>query len=124
MNPGSYYVYGISDNSNGSGATHTWTGDGTNDLASNPDNWSNDSVPQNGDDVIFDGTSIKDCNWNFDISIHSLRLNLGYSGTVTLYSSLSIYVDSTISDGTLIIDDLVVHGNGQSAYSPGQITIN
>ena len=71
-------------------ATLTWSGGGTDTLASNPVNWSGNVSPQNGDDVIFDGTSTKDCIWNLDIALSSLNINSGYSGTVLLNSNLVI----------------------------------
>jgi len=71
-------------------ATLTWSGGGTDTLASNPHNWSGNVSPSNGDDVIFDGTSSKDCTWDLDIALSSLGVHTGYSGTVLLNSNLVI----------------------------------
>ena len=54
MPTGDYYVYGITSLSS-SGTTRLWTGGGIDALASNAAHWSGNAVPQNGDDVIFNG---------------------------------------------------------------------
>jgi len=123
MTPGVYYIYGIT-NFSGSGTTRTWTGGGADTLASNTANWSDNSIPQNGDDVIFDSTSVKDCNWDINVPIHSISLNQGYKGTVTITSAIPLSGDSIIADGTLITGNATFYGNGQHAYSSGPITIN
>ncbi|MBI5665467.1 MAG: alkaline phosphatase [Nitrospirae bacterium] len=123
MSPGVYYIYGISKIS-GSGLTHIWTGGGADTLASNAANWSDNSAPQNGDDVIFNGTSVKDCSWDITVPIHSISLNSGYAGTVTVNTILSMTGDSIISDGRLVAGDTVFYGNGLEVYSIGPITIN
>ena len=122
MTPGVYYIYGVT-NLGGSGTTRIWTGGGADTLASDAANWSGSSVPYNGDDVIFDDTSVKDCDWDIDVPIHSIRMNSGYTGTVTVDSSLSISDDLIISDGKLITGNAIIFGNGASVYSPGTITI-
>ena len=122
MTPGVYYIYGVT-NLGGSGTTRIWTGGGADTLASDAANWSGSSVPYNGDDVIFDDTSVKDCDWDIDVPIHSIRMNSGYTGTVTVDSSLTISDDLIISDGKLITGNAIIFGNGASVYSPGTITI-
>ncbi len=77
----------------------TWTGGGGDNLASNSANWVNNEAPQNGDNVVFDG--VEDCTWDINISPASLKLNTGYSGTVTLNSNLTINGPLTITSGTL-----------------------
>ncbi len=81
-----------------------WTGGGVNNLASNPANWLSSIVPQNGDSVLFNGSSAKSCNWNINVSIASLNLNPGYSGVFTLNTDMSITGSLVISDGTFMTD--------------------
>jgi hypothetical protein len=71
-------------------ATLTWTGGGADNLASNPSNWSGNAVPQNGDEIIFDGTSTKDCTWDLNIMLSSVTITSAYTGTITLNPYLSI----------------------------------
>ncbi|MBI5055578.1 MAG: alkaline phosphatase [Nitrospirae bacterium] len=135
MQPGSYYIYGITGDGSGSGscATRTWTGLGIDNLASNAQNWSGNTVPQNWDNVIFDGTSVENCDWDINASLSSLSLNSGYSGTVSVNSILLISGDLIVSDGILIQNENITVGSGGGscsggsqvgAYSPGHITIN
>ncbi len=81
---------------NANAATVTWTGDGADNLASNPDNWSGNTKPQNGDDVIFDSTS-KYCTWDLSVKLASLSINSGYSGKVTLSSSSTLTIAKNIT---------------------------
>ncbi len=71
-------------------ATLTWSGGGADTLASNPDNWAGNVSPRNGDDVIFDGLSSKNCLWDLDIVVSSFGIYAGYAGTVVLDANLVI----------------------------------
>ncbi len=73
-------------------ATLTWDGGGTNNLASNRVNWSGNVIPQNGDNVIFDGTSIKNCTWDLEITLASLTKKSGYTGKITKISGVSLTI--------------------------------
>lgn len=73
-----------------SAATLVWSGEGTDDLASNPVNWSGSVAPQRRSDVVFDSTSSKDCTWDLNITISSFNINPGYNGTVTIDTGLII----------------------------------
>jgi hypothetical protein len=122
VTPGVYYVYGII-NYSANGSTHIWTGGGADNLASTAANWSNNFVPQNGDTIIFNGTSAKDCNWDINALVHSVNIDSGYNGIFTINSNLSPTGDFIISDGKVIVEDVAFLGNDQSTYSPGQITV-
>jgi hypothetical protein len=74
-------------NINANAATVTWTGAGIDNLASNPANWSGGIVPLNGDKIIFDSASSKDCTWNLTVSLASLSIKTGYTGKVSLPSA-------------------------------------
>jgi hypothetical protein len=78
----------------------TWTGGGSNELASNPANWSIGLLPQNGDKVVFDNTSQINCIWDLNINPASLSIT-GYSGTITLNNSLTINENLMIAGGIL-----------------------
>ena len=80
----------------------TWTGNGTDNLASNPDNWSGMLIPQNGDYIIFGSSSIEDCDWDIPLSIHTLNIDFSYSGTVIINSDLTISNNLIVSGGTII----------------------
>jgi len=61
-----------------------WIGAGLTNLASDPDNWDLGIVPTSEHDVIFDGTSVKNCTWDIDatlVTVNSLMILTGYTGT-------------------------------------------
>jgi hypothetical protein len=97
----------------------TWTGEGSDDLASNPANWTGGTVPRDGDNIDFD-EGMKDCLWDLGISPASLKMGDGFTGTVTLITGLSIAGDLSIeggflnsNDNALIVDgDLLIGLNG------------
>ncbi len=125
MTPGTYYIYGITTDVTGN--DKTWTGGGDVDTrASTAANWSGNTIPRNGDNVIFDGTSTNDCNWDMNVLINSMSLISGYKGIVTINSFLTNYTDITINDGMFIQNETLKVGEVNSyinAYSYGQITI-
>jgi hypothetical protein len=67
-----------------------WTGLGADQLASTADNWSGSAVPMNGNGVVFDGTSSKECSWDMTVILASLNINSGYTGKVTIDAYLTI----------------------------------
>ena len=58
-----------------SAATITWSGGGADNNWNTALNWSGGSVPGSGDNVIFDGTSTKNCTINVNISVVSVTIN-------------------------------------------------
>ncbi|NLB54583.1 MAG: hypothetical protein GX811_02240, partial [Lentisphaerae bacterium] len=92
---------------NSEAAERTWTGGGANALASTAANWSDNTVPIEGDDIILNSTSEdKDMTWNLDISVQSWSQN-DYNGTVTFtmeytgsFTNLHIIGDCVINSGT------------------------
>ena len=69
----------------------TWSGGGIDNFASTPANWSGNVIPANGDSIIFDATSSKDCTWDLNQTYGSLTLQGGYTGTVTIVSALELW---------------------------------
>lgn len=72
--------------------TVTWDGEGLDYLASNSYNWSNNTAPQYGDDVVFDGTSSKDCTWDLNVTLNALSNRAGYTGKITKISSVTLTI--------------------------------
>jgi len=99
-------------------ANVTWTGSGTDNLASNPANWSGNTKPQYGDNVVFDGTSTKDCTWDLTVSLASLSINTGYTGKVTLSSS------STLTIAKNFVSPSAPSGLTATAVSSSQINLS
>lgn len=64
-------------------ATRTWDGEGATPKASNNLNWSDNTVPVDGDSVIFDGTSSDDCDWDLSVTLVSFTTTTEYEGEIT-----------------------------------------
>lgn len=111
--------------------TINWTGGGTDNLASNPANWSGGVVPQNGDEVVFDNTTSEECIWNINI-IPDFVSFIGYTGTVTLNSNLTINGSLTVTSGILDLNNmnlnvdgyLLITGGGSLYATSSTITVN
>ncbi|RJQ57078.1 MAG: hypothetical protein C4526_00030 [Nitrospiraceae bacterium] len=108
----------------------TWNGGGADSLASNPANWSDNVIPQNGDKVLFDETTTKDCIWDINVAPASMSLT-GYTGTATLNTSLTINGSLGILSGVLnlnnrnldIGDYLLIGINGNLYATSSTITV-
>ncbi len=85
----------------------TWDGGGATNNWSEPANWSGDVVPVASDDVVFDGTSTKDCLVNVNISLNTINLNAGYTGTVSMGSGFTANItnSSSLNSGTFTAND-------------------
>ncbi len=92
--------------------TIVWTGLGINNLASNQGNWSGNAVPRDGDKIVFNDSSPKDCTWDISIFPALFTTSSDYTGTVVLNNYLSITGNLTIANGTLDLNDndLMVYG--------------
>jgi hypothetical protein len=89
-------------------AVRTWTA-AANGAWSTASNWSGNLVPTINDDVIFDGTSVRNCAINVAGSgavCKSLSINSGYTGAVTLASNRLLSVNGNFiqSDGTFNVN--------------------
>ncbi len=92
--------------------TIAWTGQGINNLASNQSNWSGNAVPNDGDKIVFNDSSSRDCTWDISISPTLFSTSSAYTGTLTLNTSLSIAGNLTIAKGTVDLNNnaLMVYG--------------
>jgi phosphodiesterase/alkaline phosphatase D-like protein len=92
--------------------TKVWTGLGNNSIWSDPENWSGQSVPVSGDDVIFDGTNTNNVVADYIADdLGSVTLDTGYTGTVTITpyaqnNTLGVFNADTITvnQGTLLFE--------------------
>lgn len=71
-------------------ATVTWDGGGADNNWSTDENWSGDSAPGSSDDVVFDGTSVKDSSIDTDFTINSIVINDNYSGEINHAASVTL----------------------------------
>jgi len=70
----------------------TWDGGGSGNLASDAANWSGDILPSDGDAILFDATSPKDCLWDLVGTFYSFHLEGGYFGSATLTLPLTLSI--------------------------------
>jgi len=94
-----------------------WTGAVDND-ASNPGNWADNVLPQNGENILFDGSSSANCTWNINITPKLLVLSTGYGGTVTLNAALSMTGSLTVSGGVLALTNKALSVDGYLLINP------
>ncbi|NLB55877.1 MAG: hypothetical protein GX811_08965 [Lentisphaerae bacterium] len=88
--------------------TCTWTGNGTDELASTPENWSDNTAPVAGDAIVLDSSTDKNMTWDLNIPVQSWTQD-GYEGVATIltvYSPTEFYVfringDCIVNSGTL-----------------------
>ncbi len=106
-----------------------WTGLGTTNNWNDALNWSTLAVPgttaTTGEDIVFDGTSVKNCIVDIDIDVNTLTVGPGYSGTIDFQSSLPVInSDYSQSSGVVIAttDEFIIGGN--FAFSGGTFTHN
>ncbi len=64
-----------------SGVTRTWNAaaDGYSGIAAN---WDPVGVPATGDNITFDGTSIKNCTWNTTVTVGAFVINTAFTGNI------------------------------------------
>src|SRR5262249_29322962 len=123
--------------------TYIWNGRGGENLWSQAENWSSKQVPNANDDVYFDSTNSENCITDGSITVRTLTITSGYTGTIVLsYNDLTAQQDAlwkggTISGvGSLIVNHLTwqggvladgaiakVNGGNASAVIAGSITI-
>ena len=103
-------------------ATLTWTGGGTDNLASNPANWTANVIPRYADGVVFDNTSPKDCTWDIDETLSSLSVTPDYTGTIT--QTVTLKIATPISAAPSATTDPVTNKNGTSATLNGTVNPN
>jgi Concanavalin A-like lectin/glucanases superfamily len=80
--------------------TCTWSRAGSAGTFVTAANWtcsSGSGPPASADDAIFDGTSSQNCTIGASISVTSLQINSGYTGTVTQGSGITIMTAGALS---------------------------
>ena len=70
--------------------TRTWDGGGANNNWSTAANWSGDSIPTSADEIVFDGTSVKNSTVDAAFTVNSIAINSGYAGMITQTEVLTV----------------------------------
>jgi len=109
-------------------ATCTWTNGNSTGLWSDSGNWSCAAVPGSSDDVVFDGTSTDDSDTDTtNITINSMTVASGYTGTITINNALAISVGGfSQAGGNIVINSSKqLRSSGdyrQFAFTGGSVT--
>jgi hypothetical protein len=108
--------------------TCTWVGNGNgnNKNFSRWQDWSGcpfHAAPGAGDDVVFDGTSSSgNCTFDSDVSVATITIQGGYSGTITGTSNASLSGAWTMNTGTFTGSAATVTIGGDLVISGGTFT--
>ena len=103
--------------------TYTWTG-GTSSFTTST-NWSPNGTPGPSDDVVFDGTSGANCNFDADISVNNIIITSAYTGTVNALATLpTINSNFSQAGGTFISTSGNMDVLGNISFTGGTFTHN
>ncbi len=98
----------------------TWTNAGGDGKASTVGNW--DNGLDVGYNLIFDGTSTANCNFDTDIELGTLTIAAGYSGTITQSSDMHITGYSQAAGTFSGVNTKCVYCSGDFVQSAGTIS--
>lgn len=101
-------------------ATRTWDGGGATNNWSENANWSGDLAPTSGDDVVFDGTSVKNATVDISMTILTYAINAGYTGTITIANGIVL----TTNGGPIQNAGTLNVGGGTLNMGPNFATLN
>lgn len=106
-------------------ANKTWSRVGGSPLASTPGNWSGGTLPQNGDNLIFDVTSSLACTWDLTRTLANWNMNAGFTGAISMDTSHDVNLTGifTINAGTFNKNPAQVF-NAAGGFSQGGGTFN
>ena len=97
---------GICTNCFSSGSNTSWTfstvwdGGGADNNWTTPANWGSDTIPSTNEDVVFNGTSVKNVTLDVNVTVNSLTMNSAYTGTFNFgASTLSIATTADFRSG-------------------------
>jgi hypothetical protein len=99
--------------------TYTWTGGGATTSYTEAANWSGTVVPTTLDNIVFDGTSSKNCDLDDQgsgqgLDVHTMNVTSAYSGTITGVAATHYIAGSfTLAGGTFVSSagDLGIEGD-------------
>lgn len=103
-----------------SGVEKTWDAGSAGD-ASGVANWDPVGVPETGDNVTYDATSVYNCNWDIEVTLGDFSMLTGYTGTVTQGVDFGC-VDFTLDAGIFVMTTGIVIAEGNWSSETGTFT--
>lgn len=79
--------------------TRTWDGGGLTNNWSEAANWSGDTVPTSSDDVVFDAVSTKNAIVDSSVTVISLTVNAGYTGSISIADGVALTATNATHHG-------------------------
>jgi hypothetical protein len=86
---------------------------------SNPANWSGGTIPSASDIVIFDGTSLNNCDIDVPIDVQGFHINIGYTGIISQNSNII-----SVGNGNMICSSGIFQGGNANINCNGNFTVN
>ena len=103
-----------------------WDGGGTTNDWTDAANWNLDRVPEADDIVIFDATSTKNATVDavFAGTVYEVRINSGYTGTITQDRDLQTAFSFSIASGAFDSAGFVLDSDGDFLHTAGSLTVD
>lgn len=104
-----------------------WTGGGGNSNWATNANWSGGTAPGSGDIAVFNGTCSSNCSptMTSDPNVQGVRVNSGYSGTITQSSGVTMTIGTKgwiHNQGTFAGGNSAINSSGAVAIAGGTFT--
>ncbi len=122
------FIFTLTYCSLGFSQTFTWNGGGADNNFSTAGNWVGGIGPGFGtgvEDIIFDGTGTKNCDFDADVNVNKLSINAGYTGVVDAKATNSTFAGVfTLAAGTFISSSNTLIFGGNLTKTGGTFTDN
>ena len=102
----------------------TWTGAGADNNFSTAANWSGTVVPGASDDIIFDGTSSKNCDFDGDFTINDITIASTYTGTIDALATAPTLNNFSQAGGTFVSTSANMDVTGNMVLTGGVFNNN
>ena|GEM_PF-1357399 len=107
----------------------TWDGGGSTNHFSEAANWSTNTVPTATDIIVFNSTSVKNCEVDVATTVKQIVVDTGYTGELSLVANLTVNETFTQNSGTVSLGSygLTLKGDltvsGTSNFNAGTSTV-
>ncbi|WP_317898611.1 hypothetical protein [Aurantibacillus circumpalustris] len=104
--------------------SYTWASTGSTSFSTSA-NWSPNGNPGPGDDIIFNGSSIINCDFDIDVDVTNISINAGYTGLVNGLAGSHVFRgDFSQSVGTFSASSSNIGISGSMSFTGGTFDHN